>query len=62
METIKRLLRRSIERQFVVYRRERQVLSMPVLALVVLAICALWATVLAGIIGLCCGCTYRFEG
>lgn len=62
METIKRLLRRSIERQFVVYRRERQVLSVPVLALVVLAICALWATVLAGIIGLCCGCTYRFEG
>ncbi|MCD8321933.1 MAG: hypothetical protein LUC89_03510 [Oscillospiraceae bacterium] len=62
METAKRLLRRSIERQFVVYRRERQVLSMPVLALAVLAICALWATVLAGIIGLCFGCAYRFEG
>ncbi|MCD8116802.1 MAG: hypothetical protein LUE21_06765 [Oscillospiraceae bacterium] len=57
METIKGLLRRSIERQFVVYRQERQILSVPALA-----ICALWATVLAGIIGWCCGCTYRFEG
>ncbi|MCD7770287.1 MAG: DUF4342 domain-containing protein [Oscillospiraceae bacterium] len=62
METVKRLLRRSIERQFVVYRQERQILSVPVLALAALAVCALWATVLAGIIGWCCGCTYRFEG
>jgi hypothetical protein len=59
---IKRLLQISVENDFVIIRRDKTLLSMPVLALAALLVLCFWFTLPLLAIGLFCGCQYRFEG
>lgn len=59
---IKRAFQITVENDFVIIRRDKRLLNMPVLALIVLLICCFWVTLPLLVIGLFCGCQYRFEG
>lgn len=59
---IRRLCRLSVETNFAVIRKEKELLAMPVLVLVVLLISCFWVTLPLLVIGLFVGCSYRFEG
>jgi exonuclease VII small subunit len=59
---IKRLGQMSVDNDFVVIRRDKTLLSMPVLALAALLVLCFWFTLPLLVVGLFCGCQYRFEG
>ena len=56
-----RLLKASVDNNFIVERHENTLIKVPVLLLVV-ALCAFGITIPLLIIGLFCECKYRFEG
>lgn len=58
----KRILKKGNENSFVVEKEGKQVLSMPVTLLVIVAILAFWLVFIVLIIGLFCNCRYYFEG
>lgn len=59
---IKKLFALLIHTNFTVTRKEKEIMSFPVIWLVVLLICCFWVTLPALIIGMFVGCQYRFEG
>ena len=59
---IKRLAQLSVETSFDVIRRDKILLSVPVLVLVVLVAACFWITVPALILAMFVGCRYRFRG
>jgi hypothetical protein len=59
---IRRLFQISVENDFVIIRRDKVLLSMPVLALAALLVLCFWFTLPLLAVGLFCGCQYRFEG
>lgn len=59
---IKRLFQISVDTDFVVIRRDKTLLSLPVLALAALLVCCFWITLPLLVVGLFLGCQYRFEG
>ena len=61
-EYIKKLVRLLVYTNFVVTRREKEVMALPVIWVVVLLICCFWVTLPALLIGMFVGCKYRFEG
>lgn len=61
-EYIKKLLRITLDNDFVVMRHDKQILSVPVLVLVVLMLASFGLMLVVLIAGLFCSCRYRFEG
>ena len=59
---VKKLFRISLDNNFVVVRRDKQILAVPVLVLVVLLFASFGLMLLVLIAGLFLGCLYRFEG
>ncbi len=59
---IRKLFRITLDNDFCVRRFDREVLSVPVLVLIVLMIFCFWIIIPLIIIGLFFGCRYRFEG
>lgn len=59
---VKKAFRATLENDFVVFHRDRRIMAMPVLVVIVLFIAAFWAMLIALIVGLFCRCSYRFEG
>ena len=59
---IKKFFRLLVDTIFTVSRRDRVLMSFPVIWLVLLLICCFWVTLPAMIIGLFFGCKYRFDG
>lgn len=58
----KRILKKGNENSFHVEKNEKQILSIPVTLLVIIAILAFWFVFILLIIGLFCGCRYYFDG
>ena len=58
----KKMLKASLEKHFEVIRENRQVLSVPVLILMIGFVCAFWVTLPLLIIGMFMGCRYQFSG
>lgn len=56
------LLRHATVNQFQVWRREELMTTMPVLILILLVVVAFWVSVPLLVLGLFCGCKYRFAG
>lgn len=56
------VLRHSTENQFEVWRKGELTTSVPVLILIVLIIVAFWISIPLILLGLVCGCRYRFTG
>ncbi len=61
-EYVKKLFRISLDNDFVVVRRDKQLLAIPVLVLAVLLFASFGLMLVVLIAGLFCGCQYRFEG
>ncbi len=61
-EYIKKLFRISLDNDFVVIRKDKQLLAVPVLVMVVLLFASFGLMLVVLIAGLFCGCQYRFEG
>ncbi|MCI8477769.1 MAG: ubiquitin [Oscillospiraceae bacterium] len=61
-ETIRNLICHSTENQLEVWRKGARMTSVPILILVILVVIAFWITVPLLILGLFCGCRYRFTG
>lgn len=61
-EYIKKFFLLLVRTMFTVTRKDRELMSFPVIWLVVLLIACFWVTLPALIIGLFFGCKYRFEG
>lgn len=59
---IKRICALSIETGFQVIRRDKVILTVPVLVLVILVASCFWFIVPALVVGLFIGCRYRFQG
>ena len=59
---VKRLFQLSVETSFSVIRREKVLLSVPVLVLVILLLTCFWVTVPALVIAMFVGCRYQFSG
>lgn len=59
---IKRLFQLSVETEFAVVRKDKTLLSVPVLVLAVLLVCCFWIMLPLLVIGLFVGCQYRFAG
>ena len=59
---IRKVLRASVDTSFVVERRDSQVISMPTLVLVLLAVLAFWVVLPLLVVGLFFDFKYRFEG
>lgn len=59
---IRRAFQITLDNDFVILRRDKRVLAMPVLVLIVLLIACFWVTLPLLIIGLFFGFRYRFEG
>lgn len=59
---IKRVCVLSVETHFTVVRKEKEVISIPVLVLVILLAACFWFMLPLLVIGLFVGCQYRFEG
>ncbi|MDR1206682.1 MAG: ubiquitin [Peptococcaceae bacterium] len=57
-----RLVQKSCANIFEVWRQENSVVSMPVLFLILALIFFFWVSVPLLVIGLFCGCRYRFRG
>lgn len=57
-----KMLKKSCETSFEVSREEKQILSVPVLVLVLCGCFAFWVTLPLLIVGLFMGCKYRFNG
>lgn len=61
-EYIKKLWRILLENDFIVLHRNKQLLAVPVLVLLVLLLVSFGLMLVVLIAGLFCGCQYRFEG
>ena len=61
-DAITRLVRVGNENHFVVSRSEKELLSLPVTAFVLLLALAFWLSIIALIVGLFCGLHYSFRG
>ena len=59
---VKRLARLSVETSFDIIRKDKTILSVPVLVLVILAVSCFWVTVPALILAMFVGCRYQFRG
>lgn len=59
---IKRLAQLSVQTEFTVIRRDKIVLSLPVLVLVILLVACFWLTLPVLVLGMFFGFQYRFEG
>ena len=59
---VKKLLRVTMDNYFIVVRRGREILSVPVLVMIVLFFASFGLMLLALVVGLFCECRYRFEG
>lgn len=59
---VKKLLRLTLDNYFIVTRRGREILSAPVLVLIVLFFASFGLMLVALVVGLFCECRYRFEG
>ena len=59
---IKRLAQLSVETSFNVIRKEKTILSVPVLVLVILLASCFWVVVPAMILAMFVGCRYQFSG
>ena len=59
---MKKLFRISLDNDFVVIRRDKQILAMPVLVPVILLFASFGLMLVVLIAGLFLGCQYRFEG
>ena len=59
---VKKLLRLTLDNYFIVIRRGREILSVPVLVMIVLLLVSFWLVLPALAVGLFCECRYRFEG
>lgn len=58
----KRILKKGNENSFIVEKDGKQVMSVPVTLLVIVAILAFWFVLIVLVIGLFCNCRYYFEG
>lgn len=61
-EKCKELFKKGCENSFEVNKDGKNVVTLPVIVLVLGGLCAFWVTVPLLIIGMFCGCTYRFVG
>ena len=59
---VKKLFRISLDNNFVVIRRDKQLMAVPVLVPVILLFASFGLMLLVLIVGLFLGCQYRFEG
>ncbi len=59
---IKRAFQLTLENDFIIIRRDKQLLGVPVLVLIILLCVGFWCVFPLLIIGLFFGCQYRFEG
>ena len=59
---VKRLCRLSVETSFNVVRRDKVILSVPVLVLVILLLSCFWVVIPALLIAMFVGCRYQFSG
>lgn len=59
---IKRIFQLSVETDFVIVRRDKEILRMPVLVMVVLLFICFWFTLPVMVLGLFLGCRYHLEG
>lgn len=59
---IQRAFQITVENDFVIIRRDKQLLRMPVLVLLILLLCSFGFILLVLVLGLFLGCQYRFEG
>jgi hypothetical protein len=59
---LKRLGKLSVDNDFVVIRKDKILLSMPVLVLLILLLCSFGFILFVLVAGLFLGCQYRFEG
>lgn len=59
---VKKLFTLLVHTDFTVSRKEKEVMSFPVIWLVVLLICCFWVTLPALLIGMFVDCQYRFDG
>ncbi len=59
---IKRVVQLSVETFFTVNRKDKNLISIPVLVLVILLIACFWVMLPVLVIGLFLGCQYHFEG
>lgn len=60
-ERLKYLLKKSVEYSFTVYKGEKKLVSMPVMAIIALAVFAFWVTLIALAAGLIAGCRYEIS-
>lgn len=60
-ERIKYLLKKSVEYSFNVYKDEKKLVSMPVIAIIALAVFAFWVTLIALAAGLIAGWRYEIS-
>ncbi len=61
-EYLKKLVRITLDNDFVVFRHDKQLLAMPVLVLIVLMFASFGLMLMVLIVGLFCGCQYQFSG
>ncbi len=61
-EYVKKFFRITLDNDFVVMRRGRQLLTVPVLVMILLLFLSFGLMLVALIAGLFCNCRYRFEG
>lgn len=60
-ERIKYLLKKSVEYSFSIYKGEKKIVSMPVIAVIALAVFAFWVTLIALAAGLIAGWRYEIS-
>ena len=59
---LKKLMRKSLDNDFIVSRKGREILHVPVLVPIIILLAAFWATVVILCIGLLTGFRYSFRG
>ena len=57
-----KMIQKSVEIDFCVTRKEKMVLKVPALALILALLLAFWAVAILLVIGLFCDCRYYFQG
>ena len=62
MDELKKLLDKSLKNSFRISKDDRMIVSVPVLVLVILVICAFWVTIPLLVVGLVFHFRYSFEG
>lgn len=57
-----KILHKGNTNHFEVWRQESRILTIPITLLVILVVCFFWVSLILLVVGLFCGCRYRFRG